>query len=124
MRFLSWAREGVYQIIQTTRSARLRRRHRADFDRVERFCLFVGYPRSGHSIVGAMLNAHRDAVISHELIVPPLILRGCGRDELFARILARAEWFNMRGNRANYDYRIRHQWQGRFATLRVIGDKR
>ena len=91
---------------------------------MERFLLFVGYPRSGHSIVGAMLNAHRDAVVAHELDAPPLILDGCSRDELFSRILARAYWFNMRGNRANYPYAVPGQWQGRFETLRVIGDKR
>jgi sulfotransferase family protein len=85
--------------------------------------MFVGYPRSGHSIAGALLNAHRDAVISHELNVPPLVLAGCTREELYSRILARAFWFNLRGN-ANYPYRVPNQWQGRFWNLRVIGDKR
>jgi hypothetical protein len=86
--------------------------------------MFVGYPRSGHSIVGAFLNAHRNAVISHELNAPPLILSGCAREQLYSRILARAYWFNLRGNRTNHDYQVPRQWQGRFATLQVIGDKR
>ena len=102
----------------------LRRRRARDFATVERFCLFVGYPRSGHSLVGALLNAHRDAVIAHELDVPPLIVAGCARDELYARILARARWFHLRGDRSNYAYRVPRQWQGRFAALHVIGDKR
>jgi hypothetical protein len=121
---LAAPKEAVYQTIQNIHSAWLRRKFRRQFDDVKCFCLFVGYPRSGHSIVGALLNAHKDAVISHGLIAAPYILRGCGRDELYARIIARAMWFNMRGNRANYVYQIPRQWQGRFQTLRVIGDKR
>lgn len=88
------------------------------------FCLFVGYPRSGHSIVGAILNAHRHAVISHELNAAPLVLAGCSRDELYSRILARARWFSLRGNPADHPLEVPNQWQGRFEELRVIGDKR
>lgn len=115
--------ELVYQAIQGLWSALARRRYRDEFNRVSAFALFVGYPRSGHSVVGAMLNAHRHAVISHELDAPRLILDGCRRDELYSRILSRAAWFNLRGNTSNYRYQIRDQWQGRFETLRVIGDK-
>ena len=71
-----------------------------------------------------MLNAHPHAVISHELDAAPLVLEGCPRDVLYARILARAYWFDLRGNRSNHDYQVPNQWQGRFAALRVIGDKR
>jgi len=102
----------------------MRRRYGKAFDRVERFCLFVGYPRSGHSLVGALLNAHRNAVISHELNAHELVLADCTRDELYARILARAAWFNLRGNRGTYPYQVPGQWQGRTSTLQVIGDKR
>ncbi|MBC7789830.1 MAG: sulfotransferase [Anaerolineae bacterium] len=116
--------ELVYETIQTLWSAWARRRYRDEFDQVATFCLFIGYPRSGHSLVGAMLNAHRNAVISHELDAPRLVLAGCTRDELYSRILSRAAWFNLKGNRSNYSYQFPNQWQGRFTTLRVIGDKR
>ncbi len=117
-------KDAIYRLHQDVWSAWARRRYRADFDRVAAFCLFVGYPRSGHSVIGAMLNAHRDAVIAHELNAPQFILDGCTRAELYSRILARAYWFNLRGNTSNYRYQVPRQWQGRFATLRVIGDKR
>jgi hypothetical protein len=117
-------RDTAYRLVQDVWSAWLARRLRDELDRVERFCLFVGYPRSGHSIVGALLEAHPDAVIAHELNAAPLILAGCARDELYARIVARARWFHRRGSRTNYDYRVPGQWQGRHRTLRVIGDKR
>jgi hypothetical protein len=118
------AGEVLYRIHEVAWSAWARRRHRADFDRVERFCLFVGYPRSGHSLLGALVNAHPDAVISHELNAAPLIVSGVARDEIYARILARAAWFNLRGNTSNYSYQVANQWQGRFRSLRVVGDKR
>ena len=33
---------------------------------VEKFVFFVGYPRSGHSIIGSVMDAHPDIVIAHE----------------------------------------------------------
>lgn len=124
MSILDRPKDGVYRLHQDVWSAWARRRYRQEFAAVERFLLFIGYPRSGHSIVGALLNAHRDAVVAHEFDAAPLIASGCSREELFSHILARAYWFNMRGNRANYLYAVPGQWQGRFETLRVIGDKR
>ena len=126
MHALARLQDSLYRIHQTLWSAWARRRYREDFACVARFCLFVGYPRSGHSIVGALLNAHRNAVIAHELNAAQLIVDGCTRDALYSRILARASWFNWRGNVAEtqHSYQVPHQWQGRFQTLRVIGDKR
>ncbi|NNF38811.1 MAG: sulfotransferase [Gemmatimonadetes bacterium] len=115
--------ELVYGGIQGLWSAAAKLRFRRDFDRVAAFCLFVGYPRSGHSLVGAMLNAHPDAVIAHELDVLERVEAGEARDALYARLLARAAWFNLRGNQSNYRYQIPGQAQGRFRSLRVVGDK-
>jgi hypothetical protein len=115
--------EAVYAAIQAVWSAWARRRYRDVFDQVQAFSLFVGYPRSGHSLVGAMVNANRHAVISHELDVSRLFLAGRDRDVVYSRILARAGWFSLRGNRSNYEYQIPNQWQGRFESIRVIGDK-
>jgi hypothetical protein len=33
-------------------------RHRASFAHVESFCMFIGYPRSGHTLIGSILDAH------------------------------------------------------------------
>jgi hypothetical protein len=114
----------TYEVVQRAHAALVRRRHGGAFAGVRAFVLFVGYPRSGHSIVGAMLNAHRHAVVSHELAAQRLILAGVSREELFSRVVARAEWFHLRGNRTNYSYAIPTGWQGRFEELRVLGDKR
>jgi hypothetical protein len=117
-------RDAAYRLLNDAWSAWLARRLAPQFAAVERFCLFVGYPRSGHSLVGALLNAHPEVVIAHELDVAPLVLAGIGRDRLYGRIVARARWFHLRGDRSNYDYRVPGGAQGTFTRLRVIGDKR
>ena len=39
----------------------------APFKTVEKYCMFIGYPRSGHSLIGALLDAHPNIIIAHEL---------------------------------------------------------
>ncbi len=114
----------VYNAHLGLRSAIAHRTFRESFDQVKAFCLFVGYPRSGHSLIGAMLNAHRHAVIAHELTAPKLIQKGCTRASLYAYILGKASHFHWHKNRGFYDYRIPGSHQGEFETLKVIGDKR
>jgi hypothetical protein len=115
---------GAYRVEQRAAGAWLARRRRGDFDGVETFCLFVGYPRSGHSIVGGLLDAHRSAIVAHEAGAHELVLAGRSRDEVYGRLLARSAWFAWRGSRASYSYAVPGQWQGRYDELRVIGDKR
>jgi len=110
---------------QRVRCAAYGRRHRDLFDRVAYYCLFIGYPRSGHSVLGAMLDAHPDAVISHEMSALRYVRRGYSRDELFALTVLRARDFARNGSISEgYSYAIPGQWQGRFRRLLVIGDKR
>ena len=49
------------------------------FDRVRRFCLFVGQSRSGHGVLGALLNARQQAVVSHNLDALDYLAAGVGR---------------------------------------------
>jgi hypothetical protein len=98
----------------------------SDYASVEAFCLFIGYPRSGHSLVGSLLDAHPDVVIAHEEGALRLVAGGAARDELFDRLIANARHQAERpnGRRASgYSYAIEGQWQGRARRLRVIGDK-
>ena len=39
------------------------------YDEVETFVMFIGYPRSSHSLVGAILDAHPEIIIPHEFNV-------------------------------------------------------
>jgi len=90
-------------------------------------CLFIGYPRSGHSLLGSLLDAHPDIAIAHEVNVLRLVSEsGLGRRELFHTLLRRAEADAARkkGRRATgYSYAVPGQWQGYIRTLRVIGGK-
>ena len=75
-------------------------------------------------MIAAMLNAHPRMVIAHEAHVPNLIERGLGRSAFYASILREDQVFQSRGNKGIYEFAIPNQWQGRFETLEVIGDKR
>ncbi len=101
----------------------LGQRHR--FDEVERFCFFIGYPRSGHSLIGSVLNAHPEIVIAHELDAVGHFRLHFGRLQVYALVLERDEQFGSRGRLGSgYDYVVPNQYQGRTTRLRVIGDKR
>jgi hypothetical protein len=48
-----------------------------DFSNVRTFILFVGYPRSGHSLIGSIMDAHPNVIIAHEVRLCG-DLAGCG----------------------------------------------
>jgi glycosyltransferase involved in cell wall biosynthesis len=95
------------------------------FADLEHFCAFIGYSRSGHTLIGTTLNAHPDVVISHELDAVNFVRHGFRRSQLFSLILERDQHFGTMGRTwSGYAYDIPGQYQGRFERLRVIGDKR
>jgi hypothetical protein len=102
--------------------------HRDDFDAVEAYCMFVGHGRTGHSLVGSLLNGHSEMVISHELDALRLLDRATipvTRDQLFSAILQRdAEFTGLGREWSNYSYDIPNTVQGEFDRLRIIGDKK
>jgi hypothetical protein len=92
---------------------------------LERFVVFVGHPRSGHSVVGTLINAHRHAAVSHNLDALALLRNGARPHELFERILERDRSFAAEGRRmGRYSYDVPGQWLGHHGEIRVLGDKR
>jgi hypothetical protein len=89
------------------------------------FCLFIGYPKSGHSLVGALLDAHPEVVIARAMNPLALVaVDGVPRDEVFGRLIESSREEAARGRKQNkYRYGVEGQWQGRTLTLRVLGDK-
>ena len=86
---------------------------------------FLGYPRSGHSLVGSLLDAHPDAVIAHELHALRHLARGASLDAIIDAIVINAHVFDMMGRAyTGYDYQVAGQWQGRYRTLLAAGDKK
>ncbi len=94
--------------------------------RLESVVLFVGHAHSGHSLVGALLDAHPEVAISNHVNLPYL-LREHDLDwrQLMRILYARAQlnaddaaWHN-----TGYRYRVDGAWQGRSAAPKVLGDK-
>lgn len=95
------------------------------FADLEKYLLFIGYPRSGHSIVGALISAHPEAVVSYELHGFHYMWEGAAREELFTAILEHDRQWSADGciGGGDYNYAVSDQWQGRYSRLRIIGDK-
>jgi hypothetical protein len=95
------------------------------FVQVRTFCLFIGYPRSGHTLVGSLVDAHPNALIANELNMVGHVKRGFSRLQIYALILANSRRFARAGWKwMGYSYAVPNQWQGRFERLEVLGDKR
>jgi len=89
------------------------------------FCLFVGYPRSGSSMIGSLIDAHPDAVIAHELHALRFVRYGFSKNQLFYLLLEQSERFlNLGSTWSGYSYRVPNQFNGRYRHLIVIGDKK
>jgi len=107
------------------------------------FVLFIGYERSGHSLVGALLDAHKNVIIPHEYhVLKKLKERDFEtREELFDKLIKRSKWQKncQEGGRSQgqirirnerkyreiiYKYNVPNQYQGDFTELNIIGDKK
>lgn len=99
--------------------------HQPDDRLPEQLVLFVGQSRSGHSLVGSLIDAHPDAVIAHELHALKHLLAGADIGTLSRAIQLNARLFDLIGRAySGYDYQVEGQWQGRHRDLLVIGDKK
>ena len=105
-----------------------------DIEGVETLVLFVGFARSGHSIVGSLLDAHPDIIIAHEYNVlqhiKSVLRRGDSPLTLFNNLYSNSHrnalngWRSAAKSKKGYDLSMsRGSWQGRVHRLRVIGDK-
>ena len=111
---------------------------------VKKFIFFVGYPRSGHSIIGSILDAHPNVVIAHEynlfeklpLIIAHNSTRGQTNLTEAAKQLFNQLYQNsyvnvfLNGTRSKnkkkgYNLTLNGTWQGRYKDqILVIGDKK
>jgi len=99
--------------------------NKAFFESLKFFCMFIGYPYSGHSLVGSIIDAHPNAVVSHELHVGKLLKKGLTKEQIFTMIVLNSFKFAQKGRTwNNYSYAIPGEWNGRFKKLLVIGDKK
>jgi hypothetical protein len=99
-------------------------RYRDSLNDVQVFTFFLGYMRSGHTLVGQLLNAHPNIVISHELGALSLLAKSYSIPQVYYLCLQKDESFENRNRTwTGYKYKVGGQYQGTFKDLRVIGDK-
>ena len=98
----------------------------AEFFRdVRTYCIFIGYPRTGHSLIGSLLDAHPRMIIAHEMDALIFLQHGFSRNQIFHLILENSKKMAAAGRRhSGYSYEVPNQWQGRFEKLEVLGDKK
>lgn len=95
------------------------------FNSVQCFCLFVGSPRSGHSLVGALLDAHPNAVLALEQQVLRYVHAGFSRSQVVYLLVENSRRFASHLSTTSlYSFHVPNQWQGAVeGKLQVIGDK-
>ena len=96
---------------------------RRNFDDLDTYCMFIGYPRSGHSLVGSLLDAHPEMIFAHELGVLKYVHARFTKRQIYYLLLNNSRRFTERGRGRHFSYAVPGQWQGRYKKLRVIGDK-
>jgi len=114
------------------------------YDGVETFVMFIGYQRSSHSLVGAILDAHPEIIIPHEYglmskvgryLSPNRTQDNLQRYALFYalhQLSLNQAVFGIRASANNtglgknaYTYHVPGLWQGGYQKrIKVIGDKK
>ena len=101
-------------------------------DGVQKFVLFAGYPGSGHSIIGSMMDAHPNMIISHEFTVLKKLLSKPEINDKLALFNALYKdsyndvvkgWRSATNSKKGYSLGTGGTWQAKFSELKVIGDK-
>jgi len=115
-----------YLLLGKLNSLLLTREERRSFDELTTFCCFVGHGRSGSTLVGALLNAHPNIVMSNELNALRRLDTGLTADQLYCVIDLVSRRQARRGSPGGggYSYEVPGQWQGKHEGLRVIGDRK
>lgn len=95
-----------------------------DFNDIKNFCLFIGYSRSGHSILGSIIDAHKNAVIGHEVDCLYLFQKGYSKNQIYSAIVENSKKFNKyKRGWSGYSYHIPNSHQGKYTKLILLGDK-
>lgn len=99
--------------------------YRKAFSEVNTFFLFIGYPRSGHTLVRTLIDAHPDAICADELDVLQFIRVGYRRRQILALILANSRLqAKTKVKWSGYSYPLPDQFLGRFRQLQAAGSKK
>ncbi|MEQ9620037.1 MAG: sulfotransferase [Deltaproteobacteria bacterium] len=100
-------------------------KYRQLFEGIKIYSMFIGYPRSGHSLIGALLDAHPNMIFAHELHALKFIYAGYTKKQIYYLLIETSRINAKEGRKTkSYSYEVPNQWQGDFTKLQVIGDKK
>lgn len=99
------------------------------FADVQTFVFFIGHNKSGTSMIGSLLDAHPNAIVSDEVGAIHYFSHGFNREQVYHLLLRGSRRELMKGRvtarrLTPYSYLVPGQWQGRYKQLTVIGDGR
>ena len=102
-----------------------------DIAGVKKFLFFTGYPRSGHSIVGSLIDAHPNILLSFAFYLFSQLLSNStevqDRETMFEEIHKKSFQYSLTSpnkDEKGYTLDVPGSWAGRFmGGLKVIGDK-
>lgn len=100
------------------------------FGDVKVYSVFVGHARSGGSIVGALLDAHPNMIVSDEVDALQYIPTGFSREQIFQILVDRSQIQERKGRSKagrggkQYSYYVPGQYHGRADPLLAIGDSK
>jgi hypothetical protein len=99
--------------------------NRFDTKQLSAFLLFLGYPRSGSSTLGSILDAHANIIVAHELNVLDYISKKYNKKQLFYLIRKNSKLFT-KNDRVSSGYKgaVAGQKHSEAAQLNIIGDKK
>lgn len=83
------------------------RRYRTALNGLENYCFFIGYLRSGHILIGAMLDVHPQVVRAHELGVIKFINAGFNGKQIEYLLIENSRRCTVAGHsRGSFDYHV------------------
>jgi hypothetical protein len=93
------------------------------FHHVRTYIMFIGYPRSGHTLIGFLLDAHANAMIASQTTALRYLRHGFSVRQTFHMLSENSHRVSKVGREGRpYSYDVPNQWQGRCEKLEVIGD--
>lgn len=106
------------------------RQRLADMEGIRAYTLFLGHARSGGSLLGALIDAHPQAVIGDEVDIFNYIEAGFSREQIFQVLIERSIQQAAKGKTKSgltvkeYSYKVPGAWQGQYTNLEVIGNRK
>ncbi|XP_068691859.1 uncharacterized protein [Montipora foliosa] len=130
---LSNSIKGSFGSQHTGNQDQTKSRHKI-YDRVQELLIFVGYPRSGHTLVSSLLDAHPHVIVANEFDILAQWQKWDTTTKnkyyLFDQLLMNSKKEADVGYRSatvqhRYSYHVPGQWQGTYRdSIMVMGDKK